>query len=476
VRFRANPVSATPEDSILQSYLSLGGGVILARIVAFVGTAYLTRTLGSYAFGIVGFATAITSFLAIAVRNAFDPIGAREVAKAPGAAYPLAAGVAVIKTAIVLVAIITLALVAAALEKPVEVKLVVLLSGLTLLPLALDTRWVYRGLARNRWVGASMVLAQMIYVLCLLTAVRTPADVVWVLPALAFGELVGVCYLVLPLLREWNRKVDLERAWDIFRSSGFLVASSILGAVTRTVDVILIALLLGEAQVGLYTAAYRICFLVVALALALHSAYLPRLARAAVEGLEATNALTRRAFHSAASLAVPCAIGGWILAGPMLANLFGEPFSPARDSLRLLLVAMGVLFLDGVLLQILVVFDRTRPELLIRGTAAGLNVVLNLLWIPRYGIEGAAMATVLAEIAVLLLRLMVGRRLGIKIGGGLLVKPLLASAVMAGVMILIGPLVPWWVMLLTGGVTYLVCLAALRGLPQDLLPGKGKPV
>jgi O-antigen/teichoic acid export membrane protein len=476
VRFRATPVSAAPEDSILQSYLSLGGGVILARIVAFIGTAYLARTLGSYAFGIVGFATTITAFLAIAVRNAFDPVGAREVARTPAAASPLAAGVAVIKAAIVMLAIIALALVAAALDKPAEVKLVVLLSGLTLLPLAVDTRWVYRGLARNRWVGASMVLAQIIYVLCLLTVVKAPADVLWVLPALALGELVGACYLALPLLREWNWKVDLERAWNILRSSGFLVASSILGALTRTVDVILIALLLGEAQVGLYSAAYRICFLLAALALALHSAYLPRLARAAADSIETTTALTQRAFQSAASLAVPCAIGGWILAGPMLENLFGEPFTPARNSLRLLLVAMGILFLDGVLLQILVVFDRTRPELLIRGIAAGLNLVLNLLWIPRYGIEGAAMATVLAEISVLLLRLLVGRRLGVRIGGRFLLKPLLASAVMAGVMLWIGPHIPWWVTFLTGGVTYLVSLAALRGLPQDLIPGKAESV
>lgn len=467
---RGKPVSAVPEDSILQSYLSLGGGVMLARIVAFVGTAYLARTLGSYAFGIIGFATALTSFLATGLRGAFGPVGAREVAKDPDAAAPLAAGVAVFRSALVALALIMLGVVATFLDKPMEVKLVVLLSGLTLVPLAVDTRWVYRGLARNRWVGVSMVLGQAIYVACLFVVVRDPEDVLWVLPALALGELVGAGYLALPLIREWNKRVDLEKAWGVLRSSGFLVSSGILGALTKTTDVVLIALLLGEAQVGLYSAAYRICFLVVALAVALHSAYLPRLARAAAEGVEVTSALTLRAFKSAASLAIPLVVGGWILASALLENLFGDPFAPAYNAFRLLLVAMGILFLHGVLLQVLVVFDRTRPELLIRVGAAGLNLILNLLWIPRYGIEGAAMATVIAEIFVLVLRLLVGRRLGIRISGGFLVKPLLASAVMAAIMLGIDSMVPWWVTFGVGGLSYVLALAALRGLPRDLLP------
>lgn len=467
---RRAPVSAQPEDSVLQSYLSLGGGLILARVVAFVGTAYLTRTLGTYAFGIVGFATAVTGFLAIGLRTSFEPVGAREVARDHEAAVPLAAGVAVFKAAFVAVALIILAVVSALLDKPLEVRLVVLLSGLTLLPLIVDTRWVYRGLARNRWVGFSLVLAQIIYVISLFALVKNPGDVIWVLPALALGEMVGVSYLAYPLLREWNRKVDLDRAWSVLRSSGYLVASGFLGTLTKTIDVVLIALLLGEAQVGLYSAAYRICFLVVGLAVALHAAYLPRLARAAIEGLDAASAITHRAFQSSASLAVPLVVGGWILASPLLENLFGAPFADAHNAFRLLLLAMGVLFLHGVLLHVLVVFDRTRPELLIRVGAAGLNAILNLMWIPRFGIEGAAMATVLAEILVLVLRLVVGRRLGITVGGGFLIKPLLASALMAAIMLGIDSVVPWWVSLGVGGISYILFLAALRGLPRDLLP------
>ena len=467
---RRRPVSAKPEDSILQSYLSLGGGVILARIVAFVGTAYLTRTLGSYAFGIIGFATALTGFLSIGMRTAFEPVGAREVARDPAAAAPLAAGVAVFKSALIALALVILTVVAAFLDKPLEVKLVVLLSGLTLLPLVIDTRWVYRGLARNRWVGVSMVLAQAIYVVSLLVVVKDPGDVIWVLPALALGELVGVGYLAYPLMREWNKRVDLGRAWRVLRSSGYLISSGFLGALTKTIDVVLIALLLGEAQVGLYAASYRICFLVVGLAVALHAAYLPRLARAAIEGVEATTALVQRAFKSAASLAIPIVVGGWILATPLLENFFGEPFAVAHNAFRLLLLAMGVLFLHGVLLQVLVVFDRTRPELLIRAAAAGLNLVLNLLWIPRFGIEGAAMATALAEILVLVLRLVVGHRLGIRVGGGFLIKPLLAAALMAAIMIGIDSVVPWWVTFGVGGLSYVLFLGALGGMPRDLLP------
>jgi O-antigen/teichoic acid export membrane protein len=155
----------------------------------------------------------------------------------------------------------------------------------------------------------------------------------------------------------------------------------------------------------------------------------------------------------------------------MLAGLFGEPFGAAQQAFRLLILAMGIIFVHGIYLKLLVVFDRTRPELWIRAGTATLNVTLNLLWIPRYGIEGAAMATVLVELAVLTSRLLVGRRLGIRVTGGFLLKPLLAAALMAALMLAIGRVAPWWVVLIGGGAFYVVVLAALRGLPRDLLPG-----
>ena len=464
------PVTASPRESILESFTALGGGVILSRLVAFIGTAYLARTLGTYAFGIVGLATAVTFFLGLALRMGFEPIGAREVARDPESATSLAAGAGLLRLALALVGLGILALVGLFLDKPPEVRQVFVLTGLLLLPWALDLRWVYRGLARNRWVGISMILAQVVHVTLLLLVVKSPADVIWAPLALVLGEMVAVVFLALPLLRSWTGRADWRRARGVLRSSGFLVSSGLLGALIRTTDIVLIALLLGESQVGVFSAAYRICFLLLAIAVSLHSAYQPQLARVPNHDLQAMEKLTERALESAGSLAIPFVVGGWILATPILSHLFGPEFAVGRDAFRLLLLAMGLFFLHGVFFQLLVVFDRTRPELALRGTAAGLNLILNLLLIPRFGIAGAAVATVLAELVILVWRWLVCRQLGVTVHSRFLWKPLGAASGMAIVMLWMEPRVSWFLTFVVGGLSYVILLLLLRGFPRDLRP------
>ena len=463
-------VPATREESILESFVSLGGGVLLSRVVAFVGTAYLARTLGTYTFGIIGFATAVVTFLAFALRAGFEPIGSREVAREPGTASGLAAGVGLLRLVIAGVGLGFLALVAYFLNKPLEVRQVVFLAGLTLLPLALDPRWVYRGLARNRRAGISMVLAQAVYVATLLLVVKSPQQVFWVPLALVLGETVAVFYLALPLIRNWSGRAEWRRAWGVLRSSGYLVSSSLLDAFIRTTDIVLISLLLGEAQTGVYSAAYRVCFLITAIAGSLHWSYLPRLAQIARNDLPAMRRMTERAFEAAGSLAIPFVVGGWILASPLLGALFGLEYAVGQDAFRLLLLGTGLFFLHGILFQVLVVFDRTRPELTIRGIAVVLNLLLNILLIPRYGIEGAACATVLAEFLILSGRWLVCRTLGLVIGPRFLWKPLGAATGMAMTMLWMAPRVPWLFTFFGGGVIYVALLLLLKGFPRDLRP------
>ena len=439
-------------------------------MVAFAGTAFLARTLGSHGFGIIGFATAIFGYVSVALLTGFGPIGSREVARNPDHAPALAAGVSVLRLLLAVIALGIVGLLTVFLDKPPQVKLVVLLTSLGFFPLAFGTHWIYRGLGRNRWVGTSLVLAQVVYVAALFAVVRSPDDVIWVPVAQVLGESVAAAYLLVPLLRGENWQIDLIGAWRILRASGYLVASSLLGALIRSLDIVLISLLLGETQVGLYSAAYRFCYLVLAIAIALHAAYLPGLSRAAQRSVRETTELVNRAFESAASLALPMVVGGWLLAGPLLSRLFGAEYAAASGAFKVLLVSIGFIYFHGILYRVEVAYDQTRIEMWIRGGAAFVNAGLLLLLIPRYGIEGAATATLVADALITAARWIVCRQLGIGIQIRTLWKPAAATAGMAIVMVLAGRQLPWWGIFVFGALSYLAILAMLRGLPRDLRP------
>ena len=462
--------SPSGSDSVLENFLSLGGGIVISKAIAFIGTAYLARRLGVYGFGVIGLATAVCSYFALALRTGFGPMGTREVARQPERIQPMASGVIVLRLALACIVFLLTSLGTLLLDKPQVVRWVVVLTALTYFSLSLDTSWVYKGLAKNRRVGISLIMTQSFYVVVLLLVVRGADDIFRVPLALVLGELIAATYLALPLFRDASWAPDLGKAWSILVASVPLVIGQLLRALINVFDVVLLALLIGEVAVGLYTAAYRICFLILSIAHSLQIAYLPALSRAAHRSTDRASRLVNRALEFAAALAVPMAAGGILVAGPLLTNLFGQEYGEGARAFQWLLVSLAFIFLHGVFGYTLLAHYRTRVLMWIQALGAFLNVALNLLLIPRYGILGAAAATVAAEGLILTLGYAACRRLGLRIACGVLVKPIVASAAMVAVLVWLGPQASWLLRLASGTVIYGATLALIRGIPADARP------
>jgi O-antigen/teichoic acid export membrane protein len=118
----------------------------------------------------------------------------------------------------------------------------------------------------------------------------------------------------------------------------------------------------------------------------------------------------------------------------------------------------------------MLVHGRLRQDMWIVVTATLLNVVLNIVLIPRHGIAGAAVATLVAEA----LNLLLGYAMAVRLGMPFRVRPytrsMAAAAVMAVVLVLVGASLHVFVRIALGGVTYVAALALFRGVPEDARP------
>lgn len=458
--------------TILDSFLSLGSGEVIARLVAFIGTAYLARRLGVEGFGVIGFAVALCGYLAIAVSAGFNSLGAREVARRPEAARAIAGGTILVRLALAMAAVLVAVLVSVVLPKPQVIRVVVVLTSFSFLTLALDTSWVYKGLERTRWVAMALTLSQVIYVVMLFTLVQSPRDIYWVPVAQVVGELGAALTLGLPLLKGTGAMAELAEGISLLKRGLTLTLSRLLRALIYTFDIVLLGFWLGEEPVGLYSAAYRFCFLVLAVGIALHTAYLPAFARLPAGDLRAFSKLMRRSLGTAWSLALPMAVGGSLLAEPILVTLFGSEYAPARSAFSLLLVSIGLVFMHAMLHSVFLSLDRLESETRIVAAGAALNVALNFVLIPRFGISGAALATVAAEALILAVGGLSLARVGARAVPAQAFRTVLATAIMSLILLWLGPHVLWPVRLVTGMAAYVAALAALRALPEDLLPSR----
>jgi O-antigen/teichoic acid export membrane protein len=215
--------------------------------------------------------------------------------------------------------------------------------------------------------------------------------------------------------------------------------------------------------VGWYSAAYRVVFFVLAITYASHVAWLPAVTRAIAQK-RSVDAELSGSLRLSVLVTVPFVVGGIMIAPKLLSALFGDEYVPAATALQLLMVSLFFIALHGPSRNLFLAYDRLGLESAIMAVAVVVNVGLNIVLIPRYGLNGAAVATVAADGVILLLCVAAIMRFHIRPRLLPLQIPLLAGIAMAASLWLIGVDRPAAVSIVFGGIVYAGSLAGLTRL------------
>ena len=178
------------------------------------------------------------------------------------------------------------------------------------------------------------------------------------------------------------------------------------------IDTVILGLMRTDTEIGWYAASYSLYEGLTYAPSILAAVLTPRLSYLFSHDRPAHRALLTRALL--ASLALGVVLGGCavLAAAPIITLLFGNRYAPAALPLQIL--AGGALFVFATWILHAAAISTNLDSRLLVTTIVGLgtNVALNIALIPRYGINGAAWATVLAEgLTVVLLLVQLERRL-----------------------------------------------------------------
>ena len=181
-------------------------------------------------------------------------------------------------------------------------------------------------------------------------------------------------------------------------TTAIFLAFPLLSAAYSRLDLIILSFFRGDAEVGWYSAAYRIIDFAAFLPAALAGAALPALSALSSTGDRLPTADS--IFGRLIEITIPGAFLGMLLA-PQLVSIFGSDFAPAAPALVILLGAGIFLFVHHVAGTMLIALGRERELTRIVAWATALNLALNLATVPFWGYLGAALATVVTEAAIL---------------------------------------------------------------------------
>jgi O-antigen/teichoic acid export membrane protein len=159
-------------------------------------------------------------------------------------------------------------------------------------------------------------------------------------------------------------------------------------------DTILIGLFMTDADVGIYRVAFQLTSVASFIIMAFHTVLFPRISKWHTENnFSLIEFSMAKAFTYSLFIGIPITAGGIILSEKLLYYLYGASFVSGSSVLIILLFVQIVNIFMFLLTTCLNAMDMPKTSFYITAGSALLNIVMNILLIPQYGIVGAAVAS-----------------------------------------------------------------------------------
>ena len=186
-----------------------------------------------------------------------------------------------------------------------------------------------------------------------------------------------------------------------------LSATLILNTIYFRLDSFVLTSLKGFEEVAIYNLSYSIFQTILVIPTFIMNSYYPLMLLQIKENLEKFNNQIKLAGLFLLLFSVLVIAITWMAAPIIIGIIAGGGFSKSADTLRYLVLTLPAFFLSSLFMWTLMSLKKFRTLFLIYLVGLFVNLILNLLLIPVYGINGAIITTAISEYLILSMQVMI---------------------------------------------------------------------
>lgn len=276
------------------------------------------------------------------------------------------------------------------------------------------------------------------------------SQVGWGVPAVLAGRTVAVGIASIIAIIFVTQRIQISMIFkqtspdipqiDLLKYSLSTMILSFLLLSIYHIDVLLLRIMVGSTETGYYRAALVIAEFLWFVPIAIQTALLHSVSQLWTdEQYDKLTAIASLAVRYTLILTILLVLGTAGLADPLLSLYFGQEFTAATVPLLLLLPGALGFAIARPIFAISQGQDNLRVLIFVTLVAAALNLLLNLMLIPRYGMNGAAISTSIAYGSMFGLHVWSARRLGFNPLADIRIKKISITTLIAAVPIIAIP-------------------------------------
>lgn len=448
---------------------------IISYILGFFFVMYTARYLGAAGFGVLSFALAFTAIFGVFSDLGLSTLTVREVARDKSLAEKYLGNIAVMKVFLVVITFGLIVLTIHILDYPDQTIKVVYLVALSIIFGAFSIMFnsIFQSYENLEYVSIGQILKSILMLAGALFAISKELSVVgfasiyFIVSAVILGYNFVVCV--------WKFvKPKLEVDWSFWKAT---IKESLPFGLTGTfitiylwIDSVMLSLMKGNEVVGWYNAAYRLVLVLLFIPVAFNSAVFPLMSRFYVSSESSLKFMLEKHLKYMLIIGFPIGVGLTLLAKRAILLIFGAGYMPAVIALQILTWAIVLIFARTAFERLLEAANRQIIVTGVFGSCALLNVILNLILIPKYSYIGAATATLITDFAAFVLIVIWALKIGYRIPNKEIVK-VIGKVIVAGS--LMGIFIEYFrdqnlfLLISIATIIYFILILLLKGFDRD---------
>lgn len=274
---------------------------------------------------------------------------------------------------------------------------------------AIGVEWVYKAQEKYAYITIRSIIFKFVAVILTFLLIKSENDYIayagiTIFAASASNVLNFLNLRTMVSLRK-KRKYNFRRH---LKPILIFFAMSCATTIYTNLDNVMLGLMKGDTEVGYYNASVKIRNIFVSVVTSLGVVLLPRASYYFEQKLfDEFYKITRKALNFVFIIAVPTTIFFVVYAKEGIYFLAGDAYGNSILPMQILMITLLFIGMTNIMgIQMLVPMGKEINVLISEIVGALVDVVINLMLIPKYGAFGAAIGTLLAEIIVWIFQLL----------------------------------------------------------------------
>ncbi|MGP1586944.1 MAG: oligosaccharide flippase family protein [Treponemataceae bacterium] len=437
-----------PKSLVLNSTLNIIR-TVMGVIFPLITFPYVSRILGPAGTGKVAYANSIVSYFVLLAELGITGYAIREGAKIRNDKYAFSKfckEMLIINFSATIFAYILLFVVLFCIPQLYEYRTLILALSSTILFTTLGVEWVYVAVEDFTYITIRSIAFMIFGLVLLFVLVRKPEDIFQYALISVLTNVGANIFNFIHARKHVDFALKIKPELKKHLKPIFLIFTNVITiSIYNVLDTTLVGAICADYEVGIYNAALKVNRLVFALIVSFSDVITPRMSNTVENDSVQYKKLLNNIFNLNLILSIPSMVGLIYLAEPITLFLCGSQFLDSIPSMRLMTAIIVIIPLASSIAGCIFSVNRKDTYNLIPAIGSAiLNLILNLILIPKYGAFGAGIGTISAEFIGLFIRIILVEKMYKEFYKtfSLIYQYLFAATVMLGVLILFNRFIP----------------------------------